>query len=80
MATSRAKQGNDSNSADWRTRTFAYDSLSRLTTSSNPESDTTNFYYTNSGGGLCSGDPGMVCRRTDARGVTTTYAVTRSIA
>jgi len=68
------QQGNDPNSANWRTRTFTYDSLSRLTASSNPEPGTTNLYYTTSSGALCSGDPGAVCRRTDARAITTTYA------
>jgi len=31
------QKGNDANPANWRTRTFAYDSLSRLTSASNPE-------------------------------------------
>jgi len=55
------------------TRTYSYDALSRLTTATNPESGTTNFYYTTSGGSLCSGNPVAVCQRTDARGITTTY-------
>jgi RHS repeat-associated protein len=56
--------------------------LSRLMSAANPESGTTCFYYTTSGGTcgvassgtLCSGDMSAVCRRTDARGKTTTYA------
>ena len=57
-----------------QTRTYTHDLLSRLTSAITPESGTTNFYYTTSGGGLCTGDPSAVCRRTDARGITTTYA------
>jgi RHS repeat-associated protein len=34
------QKGNDPSSANWRTRTFAYDSLSRLTSSTNPEANT----------------------------------------
>jgi RHS repeat-associated protein len=56
--------------------------LSRLTAATNPESGTTCYYYTISGGTCgnpsagtpCSGDVSAVCRRTDARNVTTTYA------
>jgi RHS repeat-associated protein len=33
------------NSSQWRTRTFSYDSLSRLLTSSNPESGTSTYAY-----------------------------------
>jgi RHS repeat-associated protein len=57
-----------------QTRTYTYDMLSRLTLKTEPESGTTNFYYTTSGGSLCSGDPSEVCRRTDARSITTTYS------
>jgi len=56
------------------TRSFSYDMLSRLTAATNPESGTTNYYYTTSSGSLCSGVESAVCRRTDARGVTRTYA------
>ncbi len=56
-----------------QTRTYVYDGLSRPTTATTPESGTTNFYYTNASGGLCSGAPNALCRRTDARGITTTY-------
>jgi RHS repeat-associated protein len=34
------QKGNDASSANWRTRSFAYNSLSRLTSSTNPESNT----------------------------------------
>jgi len=57
-----------------QTRTYVYDGLSRLTSAATPESGTTYFYYTTSGGSLCSGDPNTVCRRTDARNITTTYS------
>jgi RHS repeat-associated protein len=56
------------------TRSFSHDLISRLTTVSNPETGTINYYYTTSGGSLCSGDPSAVCRRTDARGIVTTYS------
>ncbi len=55
-----------------QTRTYAYDGLSRKTSEALPEAGTTSFYYTTSGGALCSGDPKAACRRTDARGITTT--------
>jgi RHS repeat-associated protein len=57
-----------------QTRSFSYDLLSRLTAATNPESGTINYNYTTSGGSLCSGDMSAVCRRTDARSITTTYA------
>jgi YD repeat-containing protein len=57
-----------------QTRSYSYDMLSRLTQATTPESGTTNYYYTTSGGALCSGDPGAVCQRADARGITTTYS------
>jgi RHS repeat-associated protein len=53
--------------------TYVYDMVSRLTLKTLPESGATNYYYTTSGGTLCSGDPAAVCRRTDARAITTTY-------
>lgn len=55
------------------TRSYNYDALKRMTSETNPESGTTNYYYTNSTGGLCSGDPSLVCRKTDARGITITF-------
>lgn len=55
------------------TRSYTYDMLSRLTQSTTPEAGTTYFYYTTSGSALCSGDANAICRRTDARGITTTY-------
>jgi len=57
------------------TRKYAYDMLSRLTSAQTPEAknNTRRFYYTTSGGALCSGDPSALCRRTDENGITTTY-------
>jgi RHS repeat-associated protein len=55
-------------------RCFSYDNLSRVIAATTPEGGTTNFYYTTSSGSLCSGDPSEVCRRTDARNITTTYS------
>ena len=54
-------------------RSFVFDSLSRLTSSCNPESGTTTYTYPTASS-LCSGDPSTVCTRTDARNITTTYA------
>jgi RHS repeat-associated protein len=56
-----------------QTRNYAYDMLSRATSTTTPESGTSYFYYTTSGGLLCSGNATAVCRRTDAQNVTTTY-------
>jgi RHS repeat-associated protein len=39
------QQGNDPNSANWRPRSFVYDSLSRLLTANNPESGTIHYSY-----------------------------------
>jgi RHS repeat-associated protein len=61
-------------STQWRVRTFAYDGLSRLTQATAPESGTTQYFYTTSGGALCAGSAGALCRITDARGVTATLA------
>jgi YD repeat-containing protein len=38
-----------------------------------PEGGTTSYYYTTSGGALCANNQKLVCQRTDARGITTTY-------
>lgn len=66
-------------------RTYAYDHLSRITSATEPETGngngacplnsthTTSSYYTKADGTLCSGDASAVCRRTDGRGITTTY-------
>ena len=53
-------------------RSFAYDSLSRLTSSYNPESGKITYLYL-VGAQKCSGDPTSPCSKTDARSITTTY-------
>jgi RHS repeat-associated protein len=45
-------------------RCYSYDMLSRLTSRTEPETGTTTFSYTTSGGALCSGDLGAICQRT----------------
>jgi RHS repeat-associated protein len=57
-----------------QTRSYGYDKSSRLVVAATPESGTVNYYYTTSGSALCSGNPGAVCRRADARGLTTNYS------
>jgi hypothetical protein len=56
------------------TRSYTFDWLGRVTAATDPESGTTNLYYTTSSGSLCSGDPSALCRRTDARNITITFA------
>jgi len=56
-----------------QTRTFVHDMLSRVTQATTPETGTIYLYYATSGGSFCSGNPKSVCRRTDGRGITTTY-------
>ena len=55
-----------------QTRTFTFDPASRLTSSATPEAGTVYFYYTNASGTVCSGNPDLICRRTNARGITAT--------
>ena len=57
-----------------QSRSYTYDAASRLLTATTPESGTVTSYYTTSGGAKCSGNPSAVCRRTDARAITTTYS------
>lgn len=59
------QQGGSTDSSQWRTRTFVYDSLSRLTSASNPESGTTTYNYDANGNLLT---------KTGARRITTTYS------
>jgi YD repeat-containing protein len=54
------------------TRSYAYDGISRQTSATEPESGTTQMFYTTSAGAICSGADD-ICRKTDARGITTTY-------
>jgi RHS repeat-associated protein len=57
------QKGGDPNSANWRPRSFVYDSLSRLTSATNPESGNITYTYSNSSSG-CSVSPGTVCTKT----------------
>jgi RHS repeat-associated protein len=57
-----------------QTRSYSYDGLSRVTTSSEPESGITTSYYTTSSSALCSGRSTNLCRVNDARNITATYA------
>jgi uncharacterized protein RhaS with RHS repeats len=56
-----------------RTRSFIYDSLSRLLTAANPETGAVTYSYITSTGTQCAGDSSLPCRKTDARGTTTSY-------
>lgn len=58
------QKGGNTNSANWRPRNFIYDSLSRLTSATNPESGKISYSYVNSGGALCAGDINAVCTKT----------------
>jgi RHS repeat-associated protein len=69
------QKGTSSDSTQWRTRTFTYDTLSHLLTSSNPESGTI-CYGTLSGGNCTSGYDanGNMTSKTTPRGIVTTYS------
>ena len=60
-------------SLEAESRSFHYDGLGRLVSATNPESGTVTYQYPQNSS-ACSGDPSNVCSRTDARGITTTYA------
>jgi RHS repeat-associated protein len=61
----RAEQhGGTTDSTKWRVRSFTYDSLSRLLTSTNPEKGTVSYQYNNDG---------VMTSKTDARGITVNY-------
>lgn len=47
-----------------RNRSFVYDSLSRLTSATNPESGTLSYTYSNSPTGACASSPSIVCTKT----------------
>jgi RHS repeat-associated protein len=66
------QKGGSSNSALWRTRTFIYDSLSRLLTSNNPEVGTITYKY-DSDANCASPNSfiGLLVSKTDARGIRT---------
>jgi len=66
------QKGNDPNSANWRTRTFTYNSLSQLLTASNPESGTITYTYDNDGNVATKVAPAP--NQTASATVTTTYS------
>lgn len=68
------QRGGTTDTTKWRTRTYTYDNLSRPTQVTTPESGLITYSYTTSGGALCAGNISSVCRRTDARSITITYA------
>jgi YD repeat-containing protein len=51
------QKGGSTNSANWRTRTFSYDGLSRLTSATNPESGTVTYVYDANGNLLSKTSP-----------------------
>ncbi|HET9183008.1 MAG TPA: RHS repeat domain-containing protein [Candidatus Angelobacter sp.] len=57
--------------ASWRPRSFVYDSLSRLTSASNPESGTVTYSY--AAETTCNPAGEELRTKTDARGLVTTY-------
>lgn len=59
------QKGGATNSANWRTRTFTYDSLSRMLTSNNPEVGTLTYTYDANNNATT---------KKDARAITTTYS------
>jgi hypothetical protein len=54
-------------------RTYVYDDLGRLTSTTTPESGTVTNFYTTAGGAACAGDPSLVCRSIDGRNITKTF-------
>lgn len=54
-------------------RSYAYDDLGRLTSTTTPESGTVTNYYTKADGTTCSGDSSAICRSLDARAITKTF-------
>jgi len=59
------QKGNDANSANWRTRIIAYNSLAQVTSESNPETGTISYQYDSEG---------KLTQKTDARSITTTFS------
>lgn len=54
-------------------RSYVYDSMGRLISSSTPEAGTVTYSYTTSSGGNCASNPNLACSSGDARGVTKTF-------
>lgn len=66
------QKGNTTDSTQWRTRTFSYNSLSQLLSATNPESGTVTYGYDNDGNLITKTAPAP--NQTGAATVTTTYA------
>lgn len=69
--TSVVQTGGTTDSTQWRTRTFAYDGLSRLLRATEPESGTTTYTYDNNGNVLTKTSPAP--NQTGMSTVTITY-------
>lgn len=69
--TSVVQMGGTTDTTQWRTRTFAYDGLSRLLSATEPESGTTTYTYDNNGNVLTKTAPAP--NQTGTATVTTTY-------
>jgi RHS repeat-associated protein len=67
-------QKGGSTSGNWRTRSFIYDSLSRLTSATNPESGTITYAYDADGNVLTKTAPSPNQASTGTKTVVTTYA------
>ena len=66
------QKGGSTNSVNWRTRTFTYDSMSRLLTSSNPETGPVTYAYDSDASCPSPNSfPGSLVKKLDARGIRT---------
>jgi RHS repeat-associated protein len=54
-------------------RSYSYDGMGRLTSSTSPESGTVTNFYVNLDGSSCSVDATAICRKVDARNIATTF-------
>jgi RHS repeat-associated protein len=68
-----SQMGGSSNSANWHTRTYTYDFLSRLTKSVVPESGTIIYSYDTNGNGDLASKTSPAPNQTGAQTVTTSY-------
>ena len=66
------QKGGSTNSANWRTRTYTYDGLSRLTSENNPESGSVSYTYNTNGDLATKVAPAP--NQTGTTTVTTTYS------
>ena len=66
------QKGGDANSANWRTRTFTYDSFSRVLTANNPESGTITYKYdADTNCSTPNSYPSLLISKIDARSIRT---------